>query len=297
MAKLHIFLGEEGSGKTTCAAMNSMRFAMHEKLTLLNSIDKYKSLENIFQVVAGKKGIKILSNLMITETDLNKKNKEQLSSVHKNMKHAPHYNTSIDASNHYDLLQFAPGLEEHSTLLVIQKALLSELYDEIVIDTLSINMTMKALALPKVILYWLNMLISVRSELIAKQNQLAALKDSVSSIENDKVYETLLKMKEQYIVLHRMLNDKAVTEFILVINKDSMSLEEAVSIKEGLEISGLSIGRVVLNKCNPESTWPDQVAAKFPDATIEIISSYSRPIEGIEQLSKFSQQIYNYIRA
>ncbi len=297
MARIHIFLGKEGSGKTTCAAMDSMRFAMYDQMTLLNSMDRFRSLEEIFQVVSGKKDVKVLSNLVITETDLNQKNREQIARVNKNMRRAPHYLSSIESPSIYDLLQFAPGLEEHSTLLVIQEALSSQNYEEIVIDTLSPQLTMKALALPKVILHWLNMMISARTELIAKRNQLAELEDSVSSVVTDKVYERLLKMRDQYSALYSMLNDEELTEFILVINKDTMSLTEATSIKEGLESVGLSIGRIILNKCNPESAWADQVAKLFPEASIEIISTYGRPIEGIEQLSKYSQQIYNYIRA
>ncbi len=296
MAKLHVYLGKEGSGKTTCAALDTMRSALDGSRTLLNSMDMHKGLDQIFEVVLGRKNRKISSNLTLTQTDVSRYSREYLTGREKELKKVFRRRGTHDEPA-YDLLQFSPGLDEMSTLMIMQDALLSDTFDDIAIDTLSTHLTIKALTLPGLSLYWIESLLAKRADILARKAHLAHKGMDTGYVLEDPVYTRLQKMQTQYQTLNRKLQDPVAAEFVLVLNKDVMNLEEAVEIREQLAVSGIRLQRIMLNKCLPGSPWPDQVAKAFPDTVIEIISTYGKPITGLSQLEKFSQQIYNYIRA
>jgi arsenite-transporting ATPase len=228
----------------------------------------------------------------VRETDMNKISQSYMQSVKKNLKGLYHYQQALNIDKYFNILKFAPGMEEYAAWLALEACYDETHFDHIIIDTPPTALTMKTLALSSVNLLWLRQLETMRKEIIEKKNSVGRIrKENLDQLDDDPVYIRLQKMKTRYEKMLRELQDRERTEIVLILNEDELSFSESIQIKEDLTKLGISIARVIINKGEISSIQTKAIAREFVESEIHIIEDYGQSITGIDDLKEHSQQI------
>ncbi len=296
MAHVHMYIGKGGVGKSTSASLEALRFAKNKgKDVLLVSMDPAHNLHDLFEIRLGEKKTKVAPNLSLSEFNLDKKSREYMASIQKELKGLYHYQQALNIDKYFTILKFAPGMEEYASLLVLEQCFGEKQYDEVLIDTPPTALTLKTLALPSVNLHWVDHLIEMREEIVQKKNCIANIrKENLHTLSEDPIFGRLLRMQERYAKLRNQLQDKAITEISLVLNEDELSFSESLMIQDQLKLLSLGISKIVVNKGAVQSRQIEIIASSFPGASIEIIPQGDNPIKGQHNLQSFSEKITMY---
>jgi arsenite-transporting ATPase len=288
-----MFIGKGGVGKSTSSSLESLRFANEkDKNVLLVSMDPAHNLHDLFETKLGTKQTKVLPNLSISEFNLDTKSREYMASVQKDLKGMYRYQQALNIDKYFNILKFAPGMEEYASLLVLEQCFSEKHFDEVLIDTPPTALTLKTLALPSVNLHWVNQLINMREEIVEKKNCVANIrKENLNTLSEDPIFGRLIRMQKRYFDLASKLQDKTITDISLVLNEDALSFSESLMIQEQLKGLSIGISRVIVNKSIEKSKKVEEIAMAFPDSSIELIPLGTEPIQGMENLISYLEKI------
>lgn len=305
--KIHIVLGKGGVGKSTCSALAAVSYDTTNSKVLLNSMDPAHNLHDIFECKLAKKEKKVFDSLYVAESDIVAKSKEYIKSVQNTLKNTYHYQQSFNLEHYFSILKYAPGTEEYASLLVLEDCLNKTKYDSIIVDTPPTALTLKTLALPQVNLHWINSLSQMRQEIVDKTNGVKKIrKENLRTLDEDAVYQRLISMKARYEKIQKQLQDETITEFVLVMNEDELSLSESELIKTQMTELGFKIHKIIVNKsgmyirnCSATSnncenvnkltsenreTWRQKVQTVFPDSIVQVLPMQDTAIIGESML-------------
>lgn len=292
MNKVHVFIGKGGVGKSTCSSLAAVRSAAEEHRVLLDSMDPAHNLHDIFELKLTHRISKTYQNLHIRESDMNRLSREYMRHVQKDLKGLYHYQQALNIDKYFNLLKYAPGMEEYAALIALQRCYEETGYDAIFIDTPPTALTLKMLALPKVNLHWIEHLIKMRKDIVDKKNSIAHVrKENLEKLGEDPIFRRLDTMQKEYEHLVGMLADADRTEFVLIMNEDELSFAESLLIKRELHAIGLSLHRIIINKSNNSCLWSERIRDAFPECIIEQVAHYGSGVRGQEDLQKFCMQI------
>ncbi|MDD4083875.1 MAG: TRC40/GET3/ArsA family transport-energizing ATPase, partial [Sphaerochaetaceae bacterium] len=283
MSKYKIFIGKGGVGKSTCSSLCAVNLIPDYKKISLISMDPAHNLHDIFACELNRKPKKVFDNLWVNEADLPRKQREYIKTIKNTIAGVYHYQQSLNLEKYYSILKYAPGTEEYASLLVLEEQFNDKTFDFHVIDTPPTALTLKTLALPQVNLHWINALTDMRKEILDKKNTIAKIKKlNLAKIEDDQVYLRLQNMKKRYEKLNSLLSDTNITQIIVVLNEDELSLSETNLIKGQLDDLKLTISRIVINKSEDNKEWKTKVQNLFPDTFIESVPLQKSSIIGEE---------------
>ncbi|WP_320130794.1 TRC40/GET3/ArsA family transport-energizing ATPase [uncultured Sphaerochaeta sp.] len=293
MAHLHIFIGKGGVGKSTCSSLEALRFAQDTKKDIqLVSMDPAHNLHDLFERKLSPRQTRVLPNLAVKEFDLEKQSREYMASTQQELKGLYHYQQALNIDKYFNILKFAPGMEEYASLLVLEKCFKEKKFDEIIIDTPPTALTLKTLALPSINLHWVTQLMNMREEIVQKKNCVANIrKENLNTLEEDPIYRRLLHMQERYTALNEKLQDTAFTEIVLVMNEDELSFAESLMIQKQLKILEIKISKVIINKSTGLTERARLISTSFSEASIELVPLENNLLQGVENLGMFSKKI------
>ena len=295
--KLQFFLGKGGVGKSTLSVLKAMHLARQEKSVLLISMDPAHNLGDIFQTKLSGRAKNIRPNLEVIETDHRKWARQFLKTAENSIKESYRYLTAINLDKYFDLLKYSPGIEEYALLLAFDEYYTRYEADHanIIVDMPPTALALRFFNLPSVSLLWLNKLLTLRKDIIDKKELITRIKILDKEIESDRILKNLHNQISRYESIQTVLTNRDLTDVNLVINPESLSLNEALEIRDVIAGLGMDPGCLYLNKLSAKSAGknPGTLFSKYSQREIPLSD---QELIGLDNLDSFLAGHYNLFK-
>ncbi len=284
--KTFFFLGKGGVGKSTTSSLFALELALKGEKVLIVSMDPAHNLGDIFETNLRNSPVIIGKNLSAIEIDLEYWIENYLQDVKRQMNRSYAYLTALSLDEHFDIIRHSPGIEEYALIKAFSYLIKKHSdFDKIIFDMPPTGLTLKFFALPRLSQLWIEKLIDLRNAIIKKKEIVTKIKFGKVEIEKDKILNKLGDMFQEYNEIKKLLENKNLTELILVTNQDKLSLAESKLIVRKLTISNLEISRVFLNKFQQEAEKPlDTVLNRYP---VTVYPLYKGNLTGLQNLKEY----------
>ena len=254
MAKLMLFTGKGGVGKSTTSAATALHFAHQGYKTLLVSSDPAHSTQDVLGVEVNFTPTKIIKNLWAKNLNSQQQAKEFFDELHTNVKGSfskavPFFDTEILT----DWANF-PGMDEVFALEEIQSLVQGVEYDIIVFDTAPTGHTLKALTAPDAMNTFLLRILRMKAKIERMKTFL--LKPSDTSKLVKLIEETSNKLNN----VKKILRNGDFVSINLVSIATEAGFEECNRTMNFLNGQGFTVNNVIVNGLIPsfdEETWAD----------------------------------------
>jgi len=291
--KVFFFSGKGGVGKTTVSSALSLGFAASGYRTLLVSLDPAHSLSLALKKKIGGSIKEVCENLYAVEVDVEEEMRNYLRRVERDAEKILSPVILEEIKEEIKLAFYSPGSFELAILDAVYRILRENInsFDKIIFDTAPSGYTVRLIALPELLLRWLERLIALREEAL-RYEKMAGLNEK----QEDPVLEVLKKRREQILFLRENLLDEKVTTFGVVTTPDSMPIEIAKRTIKELESSGIKVKLVVLNRCSRnyrefEKVFFEKVFRK----KVVTIKSFPKEPVGIGTLKELGRSIISQL--
>jgi arsenite-transporting ATPase len=245
--RLLLFGGKGGVGKTTCATAAALRLSQsYPKASfLLVSTDPAHSLTDSIG------GSSLRRNVKTLELDAQACLATFKEKYNENLREIASRGTFLDDEDIREFLDLSlPGLDELMAFLEISRWVEEWSYDCIVVDTAPTGHTLRLLAMPELILKWLEAL----DALLAKHRYMKQLFGGTYHL--DELDTFLLELSGSVKQMETLLRDPIRCRFVPVMLAEALSTYETVSLVNELERLKVPITDIVVNKLYSQSTCP-----------------------------------------
>jgi arsenite-transporting ATPase len=284
------YLGKGGVGKSTLSALSALKLSCDVPV-LLVSLDPAHNQSDIFVKKFSEKPILVNKNLLVKEIDMDKWIRKYMKEIEEQMRKTYAYFTAFNLEKHFGLIKYSPGIEEYILISAFNK-IREQFADKkyIIFDMPPTALALKFLRLPSISLLWIEQLLSLRKEIISKQEMITKVKFGKREFELDKVLNKLTQQTEFYTELQQTFRNLYKTKINLVLNPDELSLAESKRIVEKLQKIGINVSALFINKVMNNNESGD-IRKAFPNYPVEIIPVSKTPPIGIKVLEEFISKI------
>ncbi len=300
-AKILIFTGKGGVGKTTCAASTALHLSEQGVSTLIISTDPAHSLGDCLQQKLNPSPIQIVPNLWAMELDSLREMHRRIDSIREVLVNQMQKRGLSEIVSE-EMVAF-PGAEELFSLLKIIELKKTGRYDVIILDTAPTGNTMRFLNFPE-------FLSPLRRALKVDRYYSRAIRPFATllkqPIPKDEFYSSIFSLFEE-IEKARSYVMHEKTYFRFVLNPEKLAVLETQRAVSFLNISGYTVDGIIVNKILPKTvtdsffdswkqiqkTYIKETKESFYPLKILEAPLYEKEIIGNEMLSMFSKQLYN----
>lgn len=280
--RIILHTGKGGVGKTTLSAATAARIAASGLRALVVSTDPAHSLGDVLKKDLGARPGPLLvrARLWAEEIEVER----EIGGVWESV---GDYLGRLFASQGMnevlaEELAVPPGAEELFALLRIEEAARSGDYDALVVDCAPTGATLRLLALPDVLRWYMEKLYGWQRRLLTAlrpfSERLAGL-----PLPGDRVYEAVEAIFARVDRLHALLCDPAVTSVRLVTLPERMAFEETRRAFTQLSLFGYPVDAVLVNRVLPaEADFGAMNGAKRAQA--KVLAEIERGFEGLRVL-------------
>lgn len=281
------FIGKGGVGKSTTAALTALELSEQGKKVLLVSMDPAHNQSDIFETSLSEKPSKLTARLSAIEIDLAHWIRKYLKDVEREIAHSYNYLTALNLEKHLGIIKYSPGIEEYALLLAFQDICRRfQDMDALVFDMPPTALTLKFFALPYLSLTWLEKLLELRQQILAKREIITKIKFGKKQFERDKISNKLTSQIRSYDEMRQEFTDRQKTNIHLVLNVDKLALNESKMILQYLRDLHLSVFEVLVNK-HERSQHSAELLKSFPDLPVRYVPFSPRPLIGLPALLQF----------
>ena len=250
MAKLILFTGKGGVGKSTTSAATAFYYASEGYKTLLVSSDPAHSTEDVVGIPVGGTPTPIRENLHAMNIQADIKAKEFQQSLMEQMdKTVVKWFPGFDAEILTDWTSF-PGMDEVFALEEIMSLVQSVEYDVVVFDTAPTGHTLKALTAPDSFNKFILRILRMKSRVEGIKSIFLRKNDTDALV---KLLEGASKKIENFKVL---LRDKEFVSVNLVSIPTEAGYQECIKTSNFLKNQGFVINNLLVNNIIPTFDAP-----------------------------------------
>lgn len=303
MARILLFTGKGGTGKTTMAAATALVAADQGKKTVVMSTDPAHSLGDSLDRVLGPEPIKILPDLWAQELNILYNVKKYWNRVLSWLAAALiRYNPKEARAEDMAIL---PGMEELANLLWIYDHNLNNRFELIVVDCPPTGESLRFFSFPKIGEWWAKKLLPLQRK---GTTLLRPFVDFVSDVPlpDDKTFDAMDDLMNQLKELDALLIDSMHTSIRLVLNLDKMTIRETQRAFNYFNLFGYPIDAIICNRFIPDELFSlygegwkgNQVKyLKFIEELFSPVPIFRAPLLGyeaigIENLLKIGYSLY-----
>ncbi len=294
-----LFTGKGGVGKTTTAAATAVLAASRGVKTLVLSTDPAHSLADAFAVDLGPEPTLVEAGLSAMQVDGQRAFERSWSEVQAYLRGVLE-RAGVDGLQ-ADELTVLPGAEEVLALLELRRQAASGLYDLIVVDCAPTGETLRLLALPEALSWYVEKVFPAQRRALRAVRPLLS---RVAAVPEDGVFEAVTRLHADLTDVRALLTSET-TSVRLVLTPEAVVVAEARRTLTSLALYGYRVDGLVANRVLPSSDDPwvagwvtaqaTQLAAVRADAAPLLVleSPYAagEPV-GVEALLDFARTLY-----
>ncbi len=308
MARLLLFGGKGGVGKTTTSTSTALGLAESGLRVLLVSSDPAHSTSDSLGVSLGPEPTPVegIDGLYGLELDPEVKVSNMLPMLSQSLSGPmagflgqEAMDEIGDMKNDMNSSQMLlPGLDEAMAFDELLKHLENPHWDVVVFDTAPTGHTLRFLALPEIIETWADRIIrmhrvtgGIRSILFGKK-------------EGDAMKDELYKFRRRVLHVRRILSNPELTSFTLVTIPEKMGVNETVRAHKALNEFNLPVTGCVINRMTPdldhdfvrrrrtmEKKYIEELREKLPELTFGEVELMESDVHGFHRL----RQLYTHL--
>jgi arsenite-transporting ATPase len=248
--RILLFTGKGGVGKTTTAAATAVHAASRGSKTLVLSTDAAHSLADAFGIGLGAEPTEIDTGLYGQQVDTQR-------AFEASWRDVQHYLSEVLEQGGIDPLEaeeltVLPGAEEVLALLELRAQVASGRWDTIVIDCAPTGETLRLLALPDALRWWMQRMFP------PERRVLRTLRPVLSHLAGlplppDAVFGAVERLSDELEQVRDLLVDPATTSIRLVLTPESVVVAEARRMLTSLSLYGYRVDGVIANRVFPSS--------------------------------------------
>ncbi len=300
--RILLFTGKGGVGKSTVAAGTATLAAASGKRTLVLSTDAAHSLADAFGVTVGPEPEQVAPGLFVHQVDAQLRFEQSWAEIQGYLLRVLEV-AGMDPVAAEELTVI-PGAEEVLALLELRQHALSDEWDVIVVDCAPTAETLRLLALPEALGWYMTRVFPVERRVIRALKPVLSRAAGVPMPEDD-VFAAVERLHAEIDQVRTLLTGRDAS-VRLVLTPEQVVLAEARRSYTTLSLFGYRVDGVVANRVFPgddadpwragwvaaQASVLEQVADSFAD--VEVWHSEYRPSEpvGLAALADLGRQVY-----
>ncbi len=247
--RIVLFTGKGGVGKTTTSAATALRLADRGLKTLLLSTDSAHSLADALGLRLGGEPTEVLPGLDAVQIDT----QQRLEAAWRDLEG---YLISLLTRGGLDPvsaeeLTVLPGIDEVLGLLAVRQLADSGRWDALVVDCAPTAETLRLLALPEALGWYLQRVFPVHRKLARGVRPLTALLGRGDAIPPEAAFDAIVRLADELASVQAMLADRAVSSVRLVLTPEAVVTAEARRTFTALALYGFRVDEVIANRVFP----------------------------------------------
>jgi arsenite/tail-anchored protein-transporting ATPase len=248
-ARIILFTGKGGVGKTTTAAATALRCADAGLRTIVLSTDPAHSLADALDVDLGPLVAPVTTGLWGQQLDAQDRMEDSWYEIQQYLREVFRW-AGVDAIEAEEL-SVVPGLDEVFALTDIKTHSASGDWDVIVVDCAPTAETIRLLSLPDVLARYMERLFPVGRRVSKVVSPLVSRVTSLP-VADDSVFAATQRFYDRLAGVREILTDAARTTVRLVVNPERLVIAEARRTHTYLSLFGYHVDAVVANRLLPD---------------------------------------------
>ena len=273
MARIIIFTGKGGVGKSSVAAAHALSSAKMGKKTLLVSADTAHNLGDIFKIQIGSKITKISENLDALELDSDVVKREIFPEVKNTMLNLMGKN-GIGITNLNENFSL-PGFENLFSLLKIKEIYETNQYEHILVDCAPTGETLALLKLPELLVWYMEKFFPIGKKIVRVLSPISKLAYKVV-LPSAKTMDTIELIHKKLLELQELLKNNEICSVRLVCIPEKMIVEETKRNFMYLNLYRYQVDTVFINRI-----ITDEIENPFMQKWKKIQSKYIKELEEV----------------
>ncbi|MFL6107528.1 MAG: ArsA family ATPase [Marmoricola sp.] len=271
--RIILFTGKGGVGKTTSAAGTATLAARRGERTLVLSTDAAHSLGDAFDHPIGPEPTLVAENLWVHQVDAQRRFERSWGDIQ------GYLMSVLDAAGVDPItaeeLTVIPGAEEVLALLELRTHALSGDWDVIVVDCAPTAETLRLLALPEALNWYMSRMFGVQRRVMRALRPVLTRAAGVPMPE-DSVFEAVERLHGELEEIQQILTDKDAS-VRLVLTPEAVVVAEARRSLTTLSLYGYRVDGVIANRVFPAAggdAWREAWVSAQENVLAEVRQSF-----------------------
>jgi len=302
-ARLILYSGKGGVGKTSLSAATAIRAAALGRRTLVVSTDAAHSLADALDREIEGVPTPILPRLEAVEIDVNRELASHWGVIHDYLARFIAFRGVEETVA--EELAILPGMEELFSLLRVKAFADSRRYDVIVIDCAPTGDTVRMLAVPEVLGFYFDRIFPIQRTVVRTVRPVAKRVTDIP-LPSDDVFGAVKELYRQMEDMGPILQDPKRSSIRIVLNPEKMVINESQRLYTYLNLFGFPVDAIVANRVLPEEArseyfdrWFSIQAGHLKTArsAFEPLPFFEAPLfdremVGTDMLAEFAERVF-----
>jgi arsenite/tail-anchored protein-transporting ATPase len=302
MARILLYTGKGGVGKTSIAAATALLCADRGLRTIVLSTDIAHSLADAFDVPLGAEATPIAPNLHGQEPDVYYNIARYWGTIQ-------NYVSDLFAWRGLDdvmaeEMTVLPGMDELGNLLWIADHVDSGKYDVIVVDAAPTGETLRLLSLPDASRWWIERIAPIGRR-VSRLGRPMLERVLGIPIPRDEVFAAAERLLDRLADVHRLLSDPDQTSVRITLALDKLSVVEARRSFTYFHLFGYPSDMIIANRVLPADAGPyfarlrevqqrylPMVHQEFGPVPVRTIPQFDHEMVGVDQLREIGVALF-----
>jgi arsenite/tail-anchored protein-transporting ATPase len=326
LSRVLLFTGKGGVGKTSVAAATAVRAARNGQRVLVTSTDPAHSLADALDQPLGDGPTPVAVDGRAVGPDgaapahpgsLHAQQIDAQERLERHWREVRDYLVALLSRGgvgdvHAEELVLLPGLDELFALIDLRGQVGSGRYDLVVVDCAPTGETLRLLALPEALRWYVDRVLGPGRRLARAVRPLTRSRSSDPEdggrvpVPDDEVFRGLERVHRDLAAVHELLQDPSRSTVRLVVNAERLVVAETERTATSLSLFGYAIDAVVVNRLLPDAVTDPYLAAwktRQADHLATIRSSFAATpvltaplfadeLDGVPGLASLAEVVY-----